>query len=91
MNEGNPGPTPIIEDNQATTTQIKKDRLTPRVNQLDIIIICLHYHYDRGTYISICIRTHLNKADMNTTHHGGETSQKQLFDIIGFKYCPSYD
>ena len=88
MNEGDPSPTPIMEDNQATITQIKKDRLTPRVKQLDIIITWLHYHYNRGTFIPLYINTHLNKADMNTKPHGGETLQKHLFSIIGFKLYP---
>ena len=31
MGEGNNKTTPVMEDNQATITQIKKDRLTPRI------------------------------------------------------------
>ena len=42
-----PSFTPIMDDNQATITQINKDRLTPRTKQLDIIITWLHYHYNR--------------------------------------------
>ena len=37
MNKGIPYPTPFMEDNQETITQINKDRLTPRVKQLNII------------------------------------------------------
>ena len=88
MNKGTPYPTPFIEDNQETITQINKDRLTPRVKQLNIITTWLHYHYNCGTFIPIYIKIHLNKVDMNTKSHGGETLQKHLFSIIGFKFYP---
>ena len=45
MNGSVPGPTQIIEDNQATIIQIKKDRLTPHIRQLDILLTWLHYQY----------------------------------------------
>ena len=45
MGEENNKPTPVMENNQATITQIKKDRITSRIKKMDIILACLHHLY----------------------------------------------
>ena len=86
INNSVSGPIPIMEDNQATIIHIKKDRLTPLIRQLDIVLIWLHYQYIRGTFLPFCIDTKKNKGDMNTKPHGGETLVTMLLSIIGFKF-----
>ena len=65
MNDIFSGPTPIMEDNQATIIQIKKDRLNPHIRQLDIVLIWLHYQYIRGTFIPFYIDAKEKKGDIN--------------------------
>jgi len=55
MNDSVSGPTSIMEDNQATIIQIKKDCLTPRIRQLDIVLTWVHYQYIRGTFLPFYI------------------------------------
>ena len=86
MNNSVSGPIPIMEDNQATIIHIKKDRLTPLIRQLDIVLIWLHYQYIRGTFLPFCIDRKKNKGDMNTKPHGGETLVTMLLSIIEFKF-----
>ena len=74
-----------MKDNKAIIPQIKKDRLTTRVKQLDINTTWLHYYYNRGTFMPIYVNTHLNKVGVNTKLYDGETLQHELFAIIGFK------
>ena len=88
MNDSVSGPTPVFEDNQATIVQIKKDRLTPRIRQLDMVLTWLHYQYVRGTFSPLYIVTTNNKGDMNTKPHGGETLVGKIFAIIGYKFYP---
>ena len=88
MGEGNNKTTPVMEDNQATITQIKKDRLTPRIEQMDSIPTCLHRHFTIGNFDSRFIITTLNKVDRNTKPHGGENFQKQLLSMIGYEFYP---
>ena len=57
MNDSVFGPTQIIEDNQVTIIQIKKDRITPRIRQLDIVLTWLRCQYVRGVFISLYIDT----------------------------------
>ena len=38
MIEGSNNPKPVMEDNQITITQIKKDPLNPRIKPLDIVL-----------------------------------------------------
>ena len=57
MNDSVFGPTQIIEDNQVTIIQIKKDRITPRIRQLDIVLTWLRCQCIRGAFISLYIDT----------------------------------
>ena len=88
MNDIFSGPTPIMEDNQATIIQIKKDRLNPHIRQLDIVLIWLHYQYIRGTFLPFYIDAKEKKGDINTKPHGGETLVTILLSIIVFKFYP---
>ena len=47
---------------------------------MDIILTWLHHHFTIGNFDPLFIITTLNKVDMNTKQHGGETLQR----IINF-------
>ena len=65
-----------MEDNHHTITQIKKDRLTPRIKQMDIISTWLYHHFTISNFDPLCFITTLNKTYMNTKPHGGKTLQQ---------------
>ena len=60
MGEGSNKPTPVMEDNQGTITQIKKDILIPRIKQMDIILTWLHHHFTIDNFDPLFIITTLN-------------------------------
>ena len=62
MNDSVSSPTPIIADNQATIIQIKKDRSTSRIRQLDIVLAWFPYQYIRGTFLPFYIDTKNKKV-----------------------------
>ena len=55
-------PTPTYEDNDAVISQVKQDKLTPRIKHLDIPMIWLHEQGIKETYVTIYTPTGRNKA-----------------------------
>ena len=81
-------PTPTYEDNDATISQILKERLTPRIKHLGIPMTVLHEDHQRGVYVAAYCPTDLNISDVNTKPHGGVTLQKKIMWTTGFRYYP---
>ena len=81
-------PTPAYEDNDAVISQVKQDKLTPRIKHLDIPMTWLHEQGLKGTYVAIYTPTGRNKADMNTKPHGGANLQTMNMAIIGYQHYP---
>ena len=81
-------PTPTHEDNEATISQVLKDRLTPEVKHLDVIICWLHQQHLNRTFTPIPTSTKHMKADVHTKAHGGETLQRKVLPLMGFPFYP---
>ena len=81
-------PTPIFSDSQTTITQVFKDRLTPQVRHLDVMVCWLSEHKTLDAIMPKYINTTKMKADINTKPFGGENLQQKFLDLIGFKYYP---
>ena len=62
MNDRASGPTPNMEDNQAMIIKIKKNLLTSRIRQLNIILTWSYYQYIRGTVLPFYIDTKKSKG-----------------------------
>ena len=41
------GPTPTFEDNKATIAQVIKDRLTPRIRHIDVLVAWMNEKFTR--------------------------------------------
>ena len=83
-----PHPTPVLTDSETTLTQVFKDRLTPQVRHLDVMVCWLHEHKTRETIMPKYVNTTKMKADINTKPFGGESLQEKYLALIGFKYYP---
>ena len=81
-------PSPTYEDNNATISQILKDRLTPRIKHLDIPMTILHEDHQREICVAAYCPTDLNISDVNTKPHGGVTLQKKILWTTGLRYYP---
>ena len=84
-------PTPTHEDNEATITQVIKDRLTPEVKHLDVMICWLNEQYRNRTFQPIPTSTKNMRADLNTKPHGGESLQIKSLPLFGIKFYPPPD
>ena len=84
-------PTPTAEDNAATITQVLKDRLTPEVKHLDVMVCWLHEQYKKHIFYPIPTKTCHMRADVNSKPHGGETLQKKVLPLFGFPFYPPAD
>ena len=90
MNDRASGPTPNMEDNQAMIIKIKKNLLTSRIRQLNIILTWSYYQYIRGTVLPFYIDTKKSEGGMNTKPHSAETLITICLSIIGFKFYPPF-
>jgi len=81
----------LFEDKEATIAQVIKERVTPRVKHLDVLICFMNEQIVFDEITPIYSHTHEMKAGVNTKPHGGETLQKNILNIIGFKYYPKKD
>ena len=86
VNDSLSGPTLIMENNQSTIIHMKKDRFTPRIRQLDIVLTWLHYQYIRGIFLPFYIDTKKDKGGMNTKPLGGEIPVGMLLLNIRYKF-----
>ena len=82
------GPTISYEDNNAAIQQMHADKLTPRIKHLDIMMTWLHEQHTYQNYVAVYCNTSLNKADMNTKAHGGQTLQEKHLCMVGYKFYP---
>ena len=82
-------PTPTHEDNMATIQQVIKDRLTPQVRHLDVLITWLSDQHNKGIFKPSYINTNMMLADINTKPLPGTTLRKTHLHIIGARFYPN--
>ena len=85
------GPTPTFEDNKATIAQVIKDRLTPRIRHIDVLVAWMNEQFARERLAPVYTATMDNKADKNSKPHGGQTLQAKHLDTVGFSSYPPPD
>ena len=83
-------PTPIFEDNQATITQVMKDRLTPNIKHVDVPITYLHELYLNGIFFAPYVDSSRNCADLNTKPHGGTQLLQKVLWLVGARFYPPH-
>ena len=88
LNNAQPGPTPTFDDNKATIAQVLKDRLTPRVRHIDVLVAWLNDQFSRERITPIYTASADNLADKNSKPHGGQTLQQKHLSSVGYKYYP---
>ena len=81
-------PTVVYEDNLATVQQVLKDRLTPRVRHLDVLITWLHDQHTCGIYTPNPINTNEMLADLNTKPQPPVILHRLCFILFGMNYYP---
>ena len=64
-------PTPVYEDNDPVISQVKQDKLTPRITHLDVPMTWLHEQGLMRTCVAIFTPIDRNKGDINTKPYGG--------------------
>ena len=79
---------PSYKDINATIHQIQADKLTSRNKNLDIMMTWLYEQHAYQTYVAIYCNTTLNKADMSSRAHEGQTQQENHLSMVGFKFYP---
>ena len=77
-----------IEDNDAVISQVKQDKLTPRIKYKGILITQLHEQGLMGTYVTIFTPIGRNKSGMNIKPHGGANLQTMNMAIVGYQCYP---
>lgn len=82
------GPIPIAKDNQATITEVLKDRLTASVRHLDVLITYLHEQKLRRAFTPVYTSTKNILADFGTKPLGGDALKAPLHQIIGVHFYP---
>lgn len=81
-------PTIVHEDNHATIQQVLKDRLTPQIKHLDVLITWLHEHHLKGTFVPSYTDSINMLADYNTKPTGRvELFNKHMLSI-GYEFYP---
>ena len=81
-------PTVTHEDNAATIAQVIKDRLTPRVKHIDILISWLNEQYSRKHIEPVFCTSDNQAGDMNTKPHGGYKLQEKYLPMVGHQHYP---
>ena len=77
-----------LKDNAAKIAQVLRDRMTPHIKHLDILITWLHEQYSRQHLVPICATSRNQQADHNTKPHGGITLQEKTLPLFGFHNYP---
>ena len=82
------GPTKTHENNIAAITQIRKDRSTPQIKDLDLKMRWLHQNFVRDTFAPLYIDTKINCVDTDYKSTDGIRLQSKILQVIGFKHYP---
>ena len=91
LNHTQPGPTPTFDDNKATIAQVLKDRLTPRVRHIDVLVAWLNDQFSRERITPVYTHTQDNLADKNSKPHGGQKLQQKHLPSVGYPFYPPPD
>ena len=68
LNSPQRGPTPIFGDNKATIVQVRRDRLTPRIRHINLLVTWMNEQFAREKIASVYNDTNIIKLTKIQNH-----------------------